>query len=73
MAFTRSLKPLVNSPPHSTTFLFKENPLPILYPISYVLTYAIRDDAILVNGYTSLKPFFTIDLKSQNVKAIKVY
>jgi hypothetical protein len=37
------------------------------------LTRAIRDDAILVDGYTSPEPFFATDLGSQNVKAIKVY
>ena len=41
---------------YSTTFLFRENPLPILYPISHILTRAIWDDAILVNGYTSATP-----------------
>jgi hypothetical protein len=30
------------------------------------LTRAIRDDAILVDGYTSAEPFFTTDLGSQN-------
>jgi hypothetical protein len=55
------------------TFLFRENPLPILYLISYILTRVIRDNAILINSYTSPKPFFTTDLGSQDVKAIKVY
>lgn len=35
----------------SMTFLFRENHLPILCPISYILTYAIRDNAILIHGY----------------------
>jgi hypothetical protein len=37
------------------------------------LTRAIRDDAILVDGYTSAEPFFATDLGSQNVKAMKVH
>ncbi|PVH68553.1 hypothetical protein DL98DRAFT_440967, partial [Cadophora sp. DSE1049] len=49
------------------------NPLLIFYPISHILTRAIRDNAVLVDSYTSAKPFFTTDLGSQNVKAIKVY
>ncbi|KAH6714485.1 hypothetical protein BKA61DRAFT_481665, partial [Leptodontidium sp. MPI-SDFR-AT-0119] len=56
-----------------TTFLFKENPLLILCPIFYILTCAIYNNAVFVNSYTSAKPFFTTDLRSQNVKAIKVY
>jgi hypothetical protein len=37
------------------------------------LTRAIRDNAILVDGYTSAEPFFATDLGSQNVKAMKVH
>jgi hypothetical protein len=37
------------------------------------LARAIRDDAILVDGYTSAEPFFATDLGSQNVKAMKVH
>jgi hypothetical protein len=37
------------------------------------LTRAIRDDAILVDGYTSPEPFFATDLGSQDVKAMKVH
>jgi hypothetical protein len=58
---------------YSTTFLFRENPLPILCPISHILTRAIRDDAILVDGYTSAKPFFATNLRGQGMKAMKVH
>ncbi|KAH7314024.1 hypothetical protein BKA65DRAFT_376956, partial [Rhexocercosporidium sp. MPI-PUGE-AT-0058] len=46
-----------------TTFFFKENPLLILCLISYILTRVIRDNAIFINSYTSIKPFFNTDLK----------
>ena len=42
-------------------FLFRENPLSILCPIFYILIYVIRDNAILVDGYTSPEPFFATD------------
>ena len=57
----------------STTFLFRENPLPILCPISHILARAIRDLAILVDGYTSAEPFFATDLRAEGVSAIKVH
>lgn len=63
----------VDNKPKPTTFLFRENPLPILCPISHILTRAIRDDAILVDGYTSAELFFTTDLGGQGMKAMKVY
>ncbi|KAH9204554.1 hypothetical protein DL95DRAFT_418158 [Leptodontidium sp. 2 PMI_412] len=63
----------VDNKPKPTTFLFRENPLPILCPISHILTRAIRDHAVLVDGYTSAEPFFATDLGSQNVKAMKVH
>ncbi|PVH69879.1 hypothetical protein DL98DRAFT_578123 [Cadophora sp. DSE1049] len=63
----------VDNKPKPTTFLFRENPLPILCPISHILARAIRDNAILVDGYTSAEPFFATDLGSQNVKAMKVH
>ncbi|KAJ8058423.1 hypothetical protein OCU04_012612 [Sclerotinia nivalis] len=63
----------VDNKPKFTTFLFRENSLPILCPISHILTRAIRDDAILVDGYTSAEPFFTTDLGGQGMKAIKVH
>jgi hypothetical protein len=58
---------------YSTTFLFRENALPILCLISHILTRAIRDDTILVDGYTSARPFFTTNLRGQGMKAIKVH
>jgi hypothetical protein len=53
--------------------LFRENPLFILCPISYILTRVIRDDAILVNSYISAEPFFATDLRGEEIKAIKVH
>jgi hypothetical protein len=44
-----------------------------LCPISYILTRAIRDDAILVDGYTSAEPFFATDLGGQRMRAMKVH
>jgi hypothetical protein len=37
------------------------------------LARAIRDDAILVDGYTSAEPFFATDLRSLGMKAMKVH
>jgi hypothetical protein len=37
------------------------------------LTHAIRDEAILVDGYTSAEPFFATNLGAVNIKAIKVH
>ncbi|KAF4633412.1 hypothetical protein G7Y89_g4704 [Cudoniella acicularis] len=62
----------VDNKPKPTTFLFRENPLPILYPISYILARAIRDDTILVDGYISAEPFYATNLRGENIKAIKV-
>ncbi|PMD62657.1 uncharacterized protein K444DRAFT_524901, partial [Hyaloscypha bicolor E] len=55
------------------TFLFRKNSLPILYLISYILTYIIRNNIILINSYMSPEPFFTINLRNQNIKVIKIY
>ncbi|KAE8440383.1 hypothetical protein EG329_008182 [Mollisiaceae sp. DMI_Dod_QoI] len=63
----------MDNKPKPTTFLFRENPLPILCPISHLLARAIRDDAILVDGYTSAEPFFATDLRAERVKAMKVH
>lgn len=63
----------VDNKPKPTTFLFRENPLPILCPISHILAHAIRDEAILVDGYTSAEPFFATNLGAANVKAMKVH
>ncbi|RFU29061.1 hypothetical protein B7463_g7279, partial [Scytalidium lignicola] len=63
----------VDNKPKPTTFLFRENALPILCPISHLLTRAIRDDAILVDGYTSAEPFFSTNLRGQKMRAMKVH
>jgi len=62
----------VDNKPKPTTFLFRENPRPILCPISHILARVRRDDSILVDGYTSAEPFFSTDLGAQGMKAMKV-
>jgi hypothetical protein len=52
--------------------LFRENALPILCPISHVLARVIRDDAVLVDGYTSAQPFFTTNLRRLGKMAMRV-
>jgi hypothetical protein len=37
------------------------------------LTHAICDDAILVDSYTSAKPFFATNLRGLGMKAMKVH
>ncbi|KAM7183511.1 FluG domain containing protein [Rhypophila sp. PSN 637] len=54
--------------PKPTIFLFREYPLTILCPISYILARAIRDDAIDIAGYTSAEPFFSTNLSKNAVK-----
>ncbi|PMD26964.1 hypothetical protein NA56DRAFT_562418, partial [Hyaloscypha hepaticicola] len=49
-------------------FLFRKNPLFILYLIFYILTYIIRNNIILINNYISPKSFFIINLENQNIK-----
>lgn len=44
---------------HRTVFVFRENPLPILCPISHFLARAIRDKAIDVEGFSHAAPFFS--------------
>jgi hypothetical protein len=61
------------TPSSSTTFLFRENPLPILCPISHILTRATRDGAVLVDGYASAEPFFATNLRGQGMMAMKVH
>ena len=56
----------------STTFLFHEEALPILCPITHILAIAIKDDAIKVDGYTHAKPFFTTKLQDP-MKAMLVH
>ncbi|KFY65136.1 hypothetical protein V496_02779 [Pseudogymnoascus sp. VKM F-4515 (FW-2607)] len=58
--------------PKPTIFLFRENALPIFCPISHVLARAIRDNAVLVEGYTSPEPFFATNLRRMGMKAMRV-
>ncbi|EXM13173.1 hypothetical protein FOTG_18367 [Fusarium oxysporum f. sp. vasinfectum 25433] len=58
----------VDRKPKPTIFLVREHRLPMLCPISHVLARAIRDDAILVDGYDSAEPFFNTKLSCQAVK-----
>ena len=51
-----------------TIFLFRENPLPILCPITHILARAIRDDAIEVGGYTQAAPFFSTHIGKRAMK-----
>jgi hypothetical protein len=52
--------------------LFREHPLAILCPISHILARALRDDAILVDGYTTAEPFFDTNLQDP-IQAVKVH
>ncbi|KZZ99241.1 FluG domain-containing protein [Beauveria brongniartii RCEF 3172] len=45
-----------------TIFLFRENPLPILCPISHILARAIRDNAVDVDGFTHATLFFSTEI-----------
>ncbi|KID73434.1 FluG domain-containing protein, partial [Metarhizium brunneum ARSEF 3297] len=56
--------------PKPTIFLFRENPLPILCPISHLLARAISDDAIEVGGFHHAAPLFSSHIRR---KAIKVH
>lgn len=47
---------------YSTIFLFRENPRPILCPITHLLARAIRDNAVEVDGYNQAEPFFSTKL-----------
>ncbi|KAI9761437.1 MAG: hypothetical protein M1840_001950 [Geoglossum simile] len=64
---------VVDNRPKPTAFLFRENTLPILCAISHILTRAIRDDAIIVDDCTSTEPFFTTDLRGQNMEAVEMH
>ncbi|APA07342.1 hypothetical protein sscle_02g021120 [Sclerotinia sclerotiorum 1980 UF-70] len=61
-----------NRNPKPTTFLFHEEALPILCPVSHILAIAIRDNAIKVDGFTHAKPFFTSNLQDPT-KAVLVH
>ncbi|PQK10238.1 hypothetical protein BB8028_0002g05620 [Beauveria bassiana] len=54
--------------PKPTIFLFRENPLPILCPISHILARAIRDDAVDVDGFSHAAPFFSTKIKKAATK-----
>ncbi|RAL59974.1 hypothetical protein DID88_000600 [Monilinia fructigena] len=58
--------------PKPTTFLFHEEALPILCPVSHILAIAIRDNAIKVEGYTHAKPFFESNLQDPT-KAVLIH
>ncbi|PMD50858.1 uncharacterized protein K444DRAFT_546631, partial [Hyaloscypha bicolor E] len=50
-----------------------KNSLSILYLISYILAYIIRNNIVLINSYISAKLFFITNLENIKVKVIKVY
>jgi hypothetical protein len=50
------------NPVSRTIFLFHENSRPVLCPITNFLARAIRDDAVLEDGYSTAEPFFQTDL-----------
>ncbi|KID73429.1 uncharacterized protein G6M90_00g062530 [Metarhizium brunneum] len=56
--------------PKPTIFLFRENPLPILCPISHILARAIRDDAIEVEGFNKASRLFSSHIRRS---ATRVY
>ncbi|PQE19655.1 hypothetical protein CJF31_00010054 [Rutstroemia sp. NJR-2017a BVV2] len=58
--------------PKPTTFLFHEETLPILCPVSHILAIAIRDNAIKVDGFTHAEPFFVSNLQDPT-KAVLVH
>ncbi|KAH8797870.1 FluG domain-containing protein [Xylogone sp. PMI_703] len=62
----------VDNKPKPTIFLFRENDLPILCPISHLLARAIRDDAILADGWNEPDKFFKTDLRRTGRPAIPV-
>ncbi|RFU28318.1 hypothetical protein B7463_g8023, partial [Scytalidium lignicola] len=60
----------VNNKPKLTIFLFRENDLPILCPISHLIARAIRDDAILADDWNDPEKFFKTDLRCMGRPAI---
>ncbi|APA15324.1 hypothetical protein sscle_14g100940 [Sclerotinia sclerotiorum 1980 UF-70] len=58
--------------PKLTIFLFHEEALPILCPVSHILAIAIRDNAIKVDGFIHAEPFFTSNLQDPT-KAVLVH
>lgn len=51
-----------------TIFLFRENPLPILCPITHILARALRDDAIQVEGFRNARSFFSTNISKTATK-----
>jgi hypothetical protein len=51
-----------------TIFLIRENPLPILCLITHILAWAIRDDAVEVDGFTHAAPFFSTHIGKRAIK-----
>ncbi|PVH72161.1 hypothetical protein DL98DRAFT_553311 [Cadophora sp. DSE1049] len=68
----RHYKGVDNKPKQYHGLPLPGEPSPYLCPISHISTRAIRDGAILVDGYTSAEPFYTTDLPGQGMSAIKV-
>lgn len=62
----------VDNKPKPTVFLFRENNLPILCPVSHIMARAIRDDAILVEGWNKPETFFATDLRRMSRPAMRV-
>ncbi|KAJ3499717.1 hypothetical protein NLG97_g97 [Lecanicillium saksenae] len=58
----------VDNKPKPTSFVFRENPLPILCPISHILARAIRDDAVDVDGFSHAAPFFSTKISRAATK-----
>ncbi|EDN94544.1 predicted protein [Sclerotinia sclerotiorum 1980 UF-70] len=58
--------------PKPTTFLFHEETLPILCSVSYISAIAIRDNAIKVDGFTHVEPFFVSNLQDPT-KAVLIH
>ncbi|KAG8415724.1 hypothetical protein J3459_011848 [Metarhizium acridum] len=58
----------VDRKPKPTVFLFRENPLPILCPVTHFLAQAIRDDAIEVDGFMHAAPFFSTQIRRSATK-----
>jgi hypothetical protein len=52
--------------------LFRENDLPILCPISHIVARAIRDDAILADGWDNPAKLFATDLRRMGRPAIQI-
>ncbi|OAR03152.1 hypothetical protein LLEC1_07143, partial [Akanthomyces lecanii] len=51
-----------------TSFIFYKNPLPILYPISYILTHIIYNNIVDINSFSYIAPFFSIRISRAATK-----